>query len=91
MLPPSRFTPWGPGVLYLELYVGLCRALVAPWLKPWEWGPKARSAVAPRAETPMSPAAATEGAVSMPAAPRGLSTGASIIPFDRRRALTARE
>jgi hypothetical protein len=34
MLPPSYFIPWGPGALYAELYLGLCRALVAPWLCP---------------------------------------------------------
>lgn len=90
MLPPSRFAPWVPGVLYAELYFGLCRALIAPWLMPWAWNPVARPAAAARAEPTMAPAAATSGVVSTPAAARGPSTGASIIPFDRGRTRTAR-
>ena len=35
MLPASYFTAWGTGALYAELYIGMCRALAAPWLGPW--------------------------------------------------------
>ena len=85
MLPPNWLTPWGPGALYAGLYVGLCRALVTPWLTLWWSAPGARSPAGPRPPT-TSPVAAAFGAAGAPAATRPLSTGALIIPFDRTRA-----
>ena len=60
MLPPSYFTPWGPGALYAELYLGLCRALVAPWLSPaWlDHAPAAPSCAPAQCRSPSELAAA---------------------------------
>jgi hypothetical protein len=88
MLPTSYLTAWGPGALYAELYIGMCRALAAPWLSPWmlhsrpgapSW-PPAQSDAATRASAAAPTAAETE------TAPRPDSAGALIIPFDRARA-----
>jgi hypothetical protein len=91
MLYLHCFAPWGPGALYAELYLGLCRALVAPWLSPARAD---RATVAPSCPPPQScavteasTAAATSAATE--AGPLPQATGAAIIPFDRARARRA--
>jgi hypothetical protein len=86
MLFLNCFTPWGPGALYAELYLGLCRALAAPWLPPVHAGRSApaQSRAAPEASAAQSTAA--EPALS-PATP---AISAQIISFDRARARLAR-
>jgi hypothetical protein len=90
MLFLNCFTPWGPGALYAELYLGLCRALVAPWLPPVPAGrsapaqPTAPSRTAPKASGAAPTAGATDASPSAPA------SGAQIISFDRARARLAR-
>ena len=96
MLPPSYFTLWAPGALYAELYVGLCRALTAPWLSPW-LAPARAAHTHPQAQS-RSPSelAAGEPPATEPtsplteATPEPHSSGASIIPFDRARERLAR-
>jgi hypothetical protein len=91
MLPASYFTAWGTGALYAELYIGMCRALAAPWLGPWllDSRPGARSLPPPESPPPAkTPAAETAPAANEPI-PEPHSTGALIIPFDRARARQA--
>jgi hypothetical protein len=102
MLPPNCFMPWGPGALYAELYLGLCRALAAPWLCPPRVDPaRAAPACAPAPCRSPSELAAAESSAAEPAfaSPTGDATettpgseypGASIIPFDRARARLSR-
>jgi hypothetical protein len=106
MLPPNYFTPWGPGALYAELYVGLCRALAAPWLRPWlepvhaartspgaqSRSPSELAAAEPPAAEPFAarPSAAEPTAPLPEAATEPHWCGASIIPFDRARARLSR-
>ena len=102
MLPPSYFTPWGPGALYAELYLGLCRALVAPWLSPaWlDQTPAAPSCAPAQCRSPSELAAAEPSddepsatdpiAAATEATPESHSAGAAIIPFDRARARLCR-
>jgi hypothetical protein len=90
MLPSCYFTAWGPGALYAELYVGMCRALAAPWLGPWlvDSRPGPRPPAPPESTRPTvapEPTAATAPEPT-PAPP---SAGALIIPFDRVRARNA--
>ena len=102
MLPPSYFTPWGPGALYAELYLGLCRALAAPWLSPprLDRAPAAPSCALTQSRSPSELAAAEEcGAQPSAAGPTSALTedtsghpspGASIIPFRARSRLSCR-
>jgi hypothetical protein len=93
MLPPSYFTPWGPGALYAELYLGLCRALAAPWLSPLrlDHAPAAPSGAPAQSRSP-SELAAAEPSTAEPTyaltenTSEPHSPGAAIIPFDRARA-----
>jgi hypothetical protein len=71
--------------LYAELYIGLWRALAAPWLRPWGLVPSAHFAAARRRQAPVAAPPAAP-----PAAPQPRSTGALIIPFDRAGRLAAR-
>jgi len=75
MIPPSpmQLTLFG-SVLYGELYLGLCRALAAPWLDP---GWLVRASQQPRAPSPSPPAAAIRqnGAGGCAAAPRSSESG----------------
>jgi hypothetical protein len=88
MLPVSYFTAWGPGALYVELYVGMCRALAAPWLSPWvgEHRPGVRPCPPAQSRAPMEASAAEPTPAAREATPQPPSAGASIIPFDRARA-----
>jgi hypothetical protein len=85
------FTPSGPAALYAELYLGLCRALVAPWLSP---GCSDCSSGAPSCP-PAQSCAGTEASVAEPpvtapaTGPERQASGAAIIPFDRARARRA--
>jgi hypothetical protein len=105
MLPPNYFTLWGPGALYAELYVGLCRALVAPWLSPPRLAPahgaptyRPAQSRSPSELAAAEPPAAEPSAAQPPAEPACLlaedpepdSSGASIISFDRARARLSR-
>jgi hypothetical protein len=88
MLPASYFTAWGTGALYVELYIGMCRALAAPWLGQWplDSRPGTRSSPPPESAPPAkAPAPETAPAATEPI-PEPHSTGALIIPFDRARA-----
>ena len=103
MLPPNYFTPWGPGALYAELYLGLCRALAAPWLSPprLDPAPAAPSCAPAQCRSP-SELAAAEPSAAEPSAPgpaadrdrrplpSPLRPAPSIIPFDRARARLSR-
>jgi hypothetical protein len=73
--------------LYAELYIGMCRALAAPWLSPWmlESRPGARSRL-PAQSTPVPAPAAESTVAETEPTPRSDSAGALIIPFDRARA-----
>jgi hypothetical protein len=88
MLPASYFIAWGPGALYAELYIGMCRALAAPWLSPWVLHSRPSACPSPRAEscTPTEAPAAEPTPAATEAIPQPHSTGALIIPFDRARA-----
>jgi hypothetical protein len=97
MLPPNCFTPWGPGALYAELYLGLCRALAAPWLCPPRLDhARAAPACAPAPCRSPSELAAAEPSAAEPTFARTEdiseppSPGAAIIPFDRARARLSR-
>jgi hypothetical protein len=100
MLPPNCFTPWGSGALYAELYVGLCRALVAPWLGPWgvviapgasRCSPARRDApVEPPTAGPTAAASLAPANAELPAPLPPDSVGALIIPFYRAPARLAR-
>jgi hypothetical protein len=102
MLPPSYFTPWGPGALYAELYLGLCRALAAPWLSPaWlDHAPAAPPCAPAQCRSPSElaaaepsdaePSATEPAAAATEATPESHSAGAAIIPFDRARARLSR-
>jgi hypothetical protein len=87
----SYLTAWAPAALYMELYVGMCRALLAPWLTPWALAP--RPGVGPASSaphrTPTEPAAAEPAAPATAALPEPHGAGALIIPFDRARARLA--
>jgi hypothetical protein len=102
MLPPNYFTPWSPGALYAELYLGLCRALAAPWLCP-PWLDPARAAppcppaqcrspselaAAEPSDDEPSPAGPTADATET--TPESEYPGAAIISFDRARARLSR-
>jgi hypothetical protein len=91
MLPASYFIAWGPGALYAELYIGMCRALAAPWLGPWvhDSRPGARPSAPAESRTPTKAPAAEPTAAVMEAIPQPPCTGALIIPFDRARARQA--
>jgi hypothetical protein len=90
MLFLNCFTPWGPGALYAQLYLGLCRALVAPWLPPVPVGRSAPvpapapSRTPPRASGAEPMTRATDAGTAAPA------NGAQIISFDRARARLVR-
>jgi hypothetical protein len=88
MLPASYFIAWGPGALYAELYIGMCRALAAPWLSPWvlDNRPAARPSASEEIRTPAEASAAEPTPAATEAIPQLGSTGALIIPFDRARA-----
>ena len=88
MLPASYFIVWGPGALYAELYIGMCRALAAPWLSPWglDSRPGARPSPPPQSPAPTEAPAAEPTPAASEAIPQPHSTGALIIPFDRARA-----
>jgi hypothetical protein len=88
MLPASYFITWGPGALYAELYMGMCRALAAPWLSPWVLDSRSGARPSPPAEsgTPAKAPAAEPIPAATEASPHPASTGALIIPFDRARA-----
>ena len=88
MLPASYFTAWGPGALYVELYIGMCRALAAPWLSPWllDGRPGAPPCAPTQSRTPTKASAAKPTAAATEVIPKPHSTGALIIPFDRARA-----
>ena len=68
MIPPlpMQLTLFGSS-LYGELYLGLCRALVAPWLDP-SWLVRAHQE--PRAPSPPAAAVRQSGAEGCPTAPR---------------------
>jgi hypothetical protein len=87
MLPASYFIAWGPGALYAELYIGMCRALAAPWLSPWllDSHPGVRPSAPAESRTPPEAAAAEPAPASPEAISQPHSTGALIIPFDRAR------
>jgi hypothetical protein len=91
MPPATYFTAWGPGALYAELYIGMCRALAAPWLGPWL--PDSRPGARPSRLADGLPPTEAPAARPAPAAPEAVpephSTGAVIIPFDRARARPA--
>ena len=90
MLPASYFTAWGPGALYVELYVGMCRALAAPWLSAWVTENRSGTTARPLVENCAS--METSAAGSTPAAevaPQPPSSGACIISFDQARARLA--
>jgi hypothetical protein len=91
MLPASYFIVWGPGALYAELYIGMCRALAAPWLTPWglDSRPGARRSLPEQSRTPLGAAAAEPTPATTEAIPQSHSGGALIIPFDRARARRA--
>ena len=88
-LAPVPFAAFG-ALWYAELYGGLCRALVAPWLEPW-WLAKGTASGSRRVPQgtanatpppiPPQPAAEATGAAAAP--------GATIIPFDLARARAA--
>jgi hypothetical protein len=81
------FTPWGPGALYAELCLGLCRALVAPWLSPTRLDRACGAPSCPPAQScAATEAPAAEPPAGAPAGPQPQATGAAIIPFDRARA-----
>jgi hypothetical protein len=88
MLPASYFIAWGPGALYAELYIGMCRALAAPWLSPWllDNRPGARPYPSAESRTPTEAAAAEPTPTATEAISQHHATGALIIPFDRARA-----
>jgi hypothetical protein len=88
MLPTSYSTAWGPGALYAELYIGMCRALAAPWLSPWmlDSRPDARSCPPAKSDAPSRASAAEPPSAGTEAVRRPDSAGALIIPFDRARA-----
>jgi hypothetical protein len=102
MLPPNCFTPWGPGALYAELYLGLCRALAAPWLCPPRADParpapacapapcRSPSELAAAEPSDDEPSAAGPSAGTAETAPESEYPGAAIISFDRARARLAR-
>jgi hypothetical protein len=92
MLPPNYFTPWGPGALYAELYLGLCRALAAPWLSPprLDHAPAAPSCAPAQSRSPSELAAAEPTYAPTEDASEPHSPGAAIIPFDRARARLSR-
>jgi hypothetical protein len=91
MLPASHFTAWGPGALYAELYIGMWRALAAPWLCPWVLDSRPGACPAPSAESaaPAEASGAAPTGAAMEAIDQPDSTGALIIPFDRARARRA--
>jgi hypothetical protein len=91
MLPASYFIAWGPGALYAELYIGMCRALAAPWLSPWvlDSRPGARPSPPAESATPAEASGAEPTRAATEAIPQPDSTGALIIPFDRARARRA--
>jgi hypothetical protein len=74
--------------LYVELYIGMCRALAAPWLSPWLLDSRSGPRSSPRAQL----ATATESSAAEPPAaatketPQPQRSSALIIPFDRARA-----
>jgi hypothetical protein len=74
--------------LYAELYLGMCRALAAPWLGPWLLDSRsgARSFPPPQSRTPTAASAAEPPPAATEATPQPPSSGALIIPFDRARA-----
>jgi hypothetical protein len=74
--------------LYAELYIGMCRALAAPWLSPWvlDSRPGARSCPPAQSDMPSPASAAEPTAADQEPASRPESAGALIIPFDRARA-----
>jgi hypothetical protein len=88
MLPTSYFTAWGPGALYVELYIGMYRALAAPWLSPWVLG--SHSGVRPwrpaESRVPTEAPAVELTRAATEAIPQRRSEGALIIPFDPARA-----
>ena len=87
MLPTSYLILWGPGALYAELYLGMCRALAAPWLDPWLLDSRSDAPSCPPAQsTPTAASAAAPPAAAAEATPQPQSSGALIIPFDRARA-----
>jgi hypothetical protein len=76
--------------LYAELYIGMCRALAAPWLGPWLLDSRSGARSCPPAQSTPTAASAAEPPAAEPAAaettPQPRSSGALIIPFDRARA-----
>jgi hypothetical protein len=93
MLPTGYLTAWGPGALYVELYIGMCRALAAPWLSPWvpDSHSGARSCPPAQSDGPTKACAAEPTAAETETTPRPDSAGALIIPFDRARARRAEQ
>lgn len=91
MLPTSYVLVWGPGALYAELYIGMCRALAAPWLGPWvlDRRSSARSSPPAQSRSPCDAAPAEPAAAASEARCPPHSAGAAIIPFDRARARRA--
>jgi hypothetical protein len=88
MLPASYYTIWGSGALYAELYLGMCRALAAPWLGPWPPDSRSGARPSPLAQPVVPSAASAAGAPAAAPEPtcQPQSCGALIIPFDRARA-----
>jgi hypothetical protein len=87
-LAPVPFATLG-ALCYGELYLGLCRALAAPWLDPW-WLAKAGQSDEGQALSPHVTAAPPSQPDPTVSAAAGGRTGATIIPFDRSRATRGR-